>query len=65
VAHAGLAGHSRRTALAAPAAGRILLHNVYGWFERTERGVYRLTTNGGAALRRWPAAAVEPPANTE
>ena len=24
-------------------AGGILLHNVYGWFERTQRGVYRLT----------------------
>ena len=27
----------------APDAGRILLRNVYGWFERAERGVYRLT----------------------
>ena len=44
--------------IVAPAAGRILLHNVYGWFERTERGVYRLTANGEAALRRWPDAAV-------
>jgi hypothetical protein len=35
------------------AAGRILLRNVYGWFERTEPGVYRLTPLGEAALRRW------------
>jgi hypothetical protein len=49
--------------VAAPAAGRILLSNVYGWFERTERGVYRLTADGKAALRRWPAFAVVPPVN--
>jgi hypothetical protein len=38
----------------APDAGGILLRNVYGWFERTGRGVYRLTDLGEAALRRWP-----------
>jgi hypothetical protein len=39
----------------APDAGRILLRNVYGWFERTERGVYRLTASGRQAiLRRKP-----------
>jgi hypothetical protein len=38
----------------APDAGTILLRNVYGWFERTRRGEYRLTTAGEAALRRWP-----------
>ncbi len=37
----------------APDAGRILLRNVYGWFERTQRGVYRLTGLGEAALQRW------------
>jgi DNA-binding PadR family transcriptional regulator len=31
-----------------------LLRNVYGWFERTQRGVYRLTSLGEAALQRWP-----------
>jgi len=36
-----------------PRAGRILLRNVYGWFERTERGVYRLTPLGEAAVCRW------------
>jgi hypothetical protein len=30
-------------------AGSILLRNVYGWFERCERGVYRLTATGKAA----------------
>ena len=35
----------------APNAGRILLNDVYGWFERVERGVYTLTQAGTAALR--------------
>ncbi len=35
-------------------AGRILLNNVYGWFERESRGVYRLTEAGHAALLAWP-----------
>jgi hypothetical protein len=37
-----------------PEAGAILLRNVYGWFERSQRGVYRLTEAGEAALLRWP-----------
>ena len=37
-----------------PDAPKILQHNVYGWFDRTERGIYRLTDAGRAALRRWP-----------
>ncbi|MGJ4939690.1 DUF2161 domain-containing phosphodiesterase [Bradyrhizobium sp. HKCCYLS1011] len=37
-----------------PDAAKILLRNVYGWFDRTERGVYALTESGRAALRRWP-----------
>jgi hypothetical protein len=37
----------------APEAGRILLRNVYGWFERTERGVYRLTAPGRQAILLW------------
>jgi len=46
-----------------PGFGRILLRNVYRWFERTERGVYRLNSQGQAALHRWPqtlAARMEP-----
>jgi hypothetical protein len=38
-----------------PDAGQILLRNVYGWFERRQRGVYQLTAAGEAALERWPA----------
>ncbi|HUH48400.1 MAG TPA: DUF2161 family putative PD-(D/E)XK-type phosphodiesterase [Mycoplana sp.] len=37
-----------------PDAGKILLSNVYGWFERLERGVYGLTDSGREALQRWP-----------
>ncbi|HEY7244844.1 MAG TPA: DUF2161 family putative PD-(D/E)XK-type phosphodiesterase [Xanthobacteraceae bacterium] len=37
-----------------PNAPRILLHNVYGWFCRIERGVYALTSAGVTALSRWP-----------
>jgi len=39
---------------AVPDAGKILLHNVYGWFTRVERGVYALAEDGKAALLRWP-----------
>ncbi len=37
-----------------PDAGKILLDNYYGWFDRAERGVYILTTTGREALVRWP-----------
>ena len=44
----------------APDAPKILLQNVYGWFERVERGRYTLTEAGKAALERWPQAALAP-----
>jgi hypothetical protein len=34
----------------APRAGRILLDDVYGWFERVARGTYALTPRGRQAL---------------
>ncbi|MEI6159600.1 MAG: DUF2161 family putative PD-(D/E)XK-type phosphodiesterase, partial [Roseococcus sp.] len=34
-------------------AAAILLRNVYGWFERERRGVYRLSASGMVALQRW------------
>jgi hypothetical protein len=37
-----------------PDAPKILQHNFYGWFDRTERGIYTLTAAGHAALTRWP-----------
>jgi hypothetical protein len=36
-----------------PDAQKILHRNVYGWFEKTGRGVYALTEAGRAALRAW------------
>ena len=38
-----------------PIAARILLDNVYGWFDRIDRGVYALNSAGQQALERWPA----------
>lgn len=42
-----------------PDAPKILLHNVYGWFDRIERGIYVLTDSGRAALKRWPQQGIE------
>lgn len=39
-----------RAAADAPNAGPILRDDVYGWFERVDRGVYRLTPKGRASL---------------
>jgi len=39
-----------------PHADRILQRNVYGWFARHERGVYRLTAAGDAALEQFADA---------
>lgn len=39
-----------RMATGVERAGTILLRDVYGWFERVERGVYGLTPNGQQAL---------------
>jgi len=41
---------------AAPHAGRILARNAYGWFERVERGSYRLRDVGRAAVAAWDGA---------
>ena len=38
----------------APDAPKILLSNVYGWFDRPGRGLYALNEAGRAALRQWP-----------
>jgi hypothetical protein len=42
-----------------PDAPKILQHNVYGWFDRAERGVYGLTDAGRAALKRWPQRPID------
>lgn len=50
-------GRPRDLKVLCPEAPKILLANVYGWFRRVERGVYALTPEGEAALRRWPQPA--------
>ena len=44
-----------RAAGDAPNAARILRDNVYGWFERVERGTYALTPRGRGELDRLAA----------
>ncbi|MBY5406997.1 hypothetical protein HFO98_00625 [Rhizobium leguminosarum] len=55
-------GRPRDMKAQVPNAGRILLDNVYGWFERKEKGVYALTPAGQAALLRWPQTILSEPA---
>jgi hypothetical protein len=40
----------------APRAASILYRNVYGWFERVDRGLYALTPSGQEALLLWVTA---------
>lgn len=49
----------------APDAGRILLTNVYGWFERVERGSYGLTPSGRDALASFVDHSRSPLAETD
>jgi hypothetical protein len=42
-----------RKAADVPNAAKILQQDVYGWFERVERGVYALTPAGRAGLQRF------------
>lgn len=51
--------HVREIRSGVPGAGKILISNVYGWFERLDKGVYTLTEAGREALRRWPQLDVE------
>jgi hypothetical protein len=44
-----------------PHAGRILQTNVYGWFERVERGIYILSPRGRRALEDDRPAAIRTP----
>jgi hypothetical protein len=45
-----------RAVAGVPRAARILQRNVYGWFDRIERGIYRLTPEGDRALSRFAEA---------
>ncbi|RWX78974.1 hypothetical protein EPK99_10390 [Neorhizobium lilium] len=40
---------------ASATAGRIMLANHYGWFERIDKGLYGLTPAGHEAINRWNA----------
>jgi hypothetical protein len=40
-----------------PDVVKILRRNVYGWFERVDRGLYGLTDAGRAALGAWQSQA--------
>jgi hypothetical protein len=51
-------GRPRDLKATTPDAPKILRRNVYGWFDRIERGVYTLTSSGRAALTRWPEQAL-------
>jgi hypothetical protein len=48
----------------APDAGRILVRNVYGWFERVEFGWYRLAETGLQALQTVPTREALPEGDT-
>ncbi len=41
-----------KVAAEAPKAGMILRDDHYGWFERTERGIYQLTPKGRLGLQQ-------------
>jgi hypothetical protein len=55
IAHvlSGTPGRPRDIRKIAPDAAKILRGNVYGWFERIERGLYSLTSSGRGALVTW------------
>ena len=50
---AGMPCRPRDLRTLAPDAAKILQGNVYGWFERIERGLYGLTSSGRVALVTW------------
>ena len=55
-AHGPMRVGALRAMAGVPASARILQRNVYGWFDRVERGIYRLTPEGGQALSRFAEA---------
>ena len=50
---ASTSSRPRDLRMLAPDAAKILQGNVYGWFERIERGLYVLTSSGRVALVTW------------
>ena len=49
----GTPSRPRDLRILAPDAAKILQSNVYGWFERIDRGLYALTSSGRVALVTW------------
>ena len=60
-AHGPMSPKALRAAGDVPNAGRILLDDVYGWFERTGRGVYALSPQGRLGIERFGTNVVYPP----
>jgi hypothetical protein len=58
---ASTSSRPRDLRILAPDAAKILRRNVYGWFERIERGLYGLTSSGHAALLTWADQIAERP----
>ena len=50
---AGAPSRPRELRIFAADAAKILQGNVYGWFERIQRGLYGLTSSGRVALVTW------------
>ncbi len=50
-------GRPRDLKATMPDAAKILQRNVYGWFERVDRGIYGLTDSGRSALAAWSGPA--------
>jgi hypothetical protein len=48
-----MAPKAMRAAADVPNAARILQQDVYGWFERIERGVYGITPKGRSGLAQY------------
>jgi hypothetical protein len=53
IALADTPSRPRDLRILAPDAAKIVQGNVYGWFERIERGLYGLTLSGRVALVTW------------
>jgi hypothetical protein len=59
-ANGPLSPRAMRAAADVPNAGRILRRDVYGWFERKDRGVYDLSPQGRLGVERFGIALSAP-----
>lgn len=60
LAHGPASVGALRASADAPNAGRILMRDAYGWFERVRRGVYCLRDDGRTALLHFGADGIQP-----